>query len=241
MENAKKRFSAAIAFALMLTIAATFITIASVTGLYLTKKHDAYVTVIPNPVGIGQRVYIAAWVTPPPVWFTGIVESHYYNYTFTITRPDGTTETKWFNESESTAAKSFNYVCDKVGTWKVVLSWPGDDEWYPNNRHEGSVSAPATWTVQQEPVPEMFVDTNPVPLPTGPWTYPISAENREWYQISGAWATPSQGSGGWRSAPTNFNPYSNGPYTAHILWKLKVSASGLGGGTEGWKQRKICL
>jgi outer membrane protein assembly factor BamB len=174
----------------------------------------AYVTTTPTIIGLGQAVYIVGWTTPPAELF-GAIRA---NYTFIITKPDGTTDALVY-DSLSESTRSFGYVCNQEGTWSVKLSWAGDIN------YEGSVSTPATWTVLKDYVEPTIPS---VPIPTGPWTYPISGEDYEWYQISGAWPQSS-----YNMSQSNFNPYSQGPNSPHVLWRLQESVSGLIGGEGG--------
>ena len=220
MKTLKKQLSTAIAFALMLTIAATFITCAPTAFGQATVKSYAFVYATPQTIGTGGTIYIVGWIQPAP----RVITATYHNYSFIITKPDGTTVTQFFNTSDSAATMSFGYVCDQEGTWKVVLSWPGEGD------RAGSVSPPATWIVQTDYV----VPTTPnTPLPTGYWQYPISAENYEWYQISGPWLSSSAITS-YNASCTNFNPYSKGPNTPHILWRDQRSLGGIIGGAEGY-------
>jgi outer membrane protein assembly factor BamB len=212
LRNNKTR-TVAVIFATVLMLAATFFAILPLASAKITTIANAAVT--PDPVGKGQTLYIVGWVNPPPTTYDGV----YVDYTFVITRPDGTTDTKYFAGSNTDATKSFLYVCNTVGQWSVVLKWPGDQN------HTAVESLPYKWTVQEQAV----ANTNPdVPLPTGPWSWPIHTSNHEWYQISGDWPNA------WHDgAGTNFNAYSKAPNTAHVLWKYPLQSGGLIGGDEG--------
>ena len=87
-------------------------------------------------------------------------------------------------------------------------------------------------TVQQNPVPA--IPTNP--LPTSYWTRPVQAGNGVWSAITGNWL----GFGGSSFANTgkynitgNYNPYSQAPKAAHIMWTKPVAFGGLVGGEFG--------
>src|SRR3990170_7401579 len=122
MKTQKKRLQAAIALALTLTIAvASLIPIAPAAAAKI--KCVAILYEAPNPVGVGQSLYIVGILTPPPAANKAI----YYNYTFTITKPDGTTETI-IHDSDDVAGHSISYVVDQIGTWSVKFSWNGDAE-----------------------------------------------------------------------------------------------------------------
>jgi outer membrane protein assembly factor BamB len=187
-------------------------------------KLYAYVALNPLIVGKGQQLFIGSWVTPPRVVNSGI----YYDFTYTITKPDGTTETL-VRDSGTPATDGFMYIPDQTGTWTVKMVYPGDV------LHESATSSLATFTVTEEPQVawgEQVGPYSPVPLPTGPWTYPISGEYREWYQISGSWKQV-----GYDSSSNEWNPYSKGPRSSHILWKMpslkKNDMGGLFGGEIG--------
>jgi outer membrane protein assembly factor BamB len=187
----------------------------------------SYCDAIPDTIGLGQWIYIVGWVNPPPPHFFEI----YYNYTFTVTDPDGVTYTHK-TDSDSPGTASFGHQCNKLGEWSATLYWPGDS--YKENvtrGHNECQSDPAYWTVQQDPVePYGYED---VPLPTGPWDYPISSEAYEWYQISGAWMFTGSRMG-YNGTGGNFNPYTWAPKAPHILWKKQTGTGGLIGGDEGY-------
>jgi hypothetical protein len=68
------------------------------------------------------------------------------------------------------------YTPNNLGVWSVKFSWPGDEI------YAGSETT-VQFTVQEQEIsswPEAA-------LPTGYWERPISAENREWYSLSGSW------------------------------------------------------
>jgi hypothetical protein len=174
----------------------------------------AYISVSPTTIGLGQTLLVNGWVYPVPS-DTRLVATYYYNYSVVFTKPDGTTDTVTIPQSEFSGTFYTYYVPKAVGTYSAVLKFAGD------TNHEPSVSKPFTFTVQKDAVQV----TTPTPLPTGYWTRPINAENREWYQISGDWLMS-----GYNATAVNFNPYSTAPNTAHILWANEVSNGGLIGG-----------
>ena len=175
------------------------------------QKTYSYASTVPKKLlGLGQYIYIVGWVTPPRSLFGAV----FLDYKFSITKPNGTTDTI-VKDSNSEASTSFGYLCDQIGEWSVRLDYDGDQ------LHEAAISAPAwTWTVQQEAVPTIQNQ----PLPDYPWTYPVSAEYYEWFQITGSWIGDS-----YNDARTNFNPYSKGPDTPHVLWKKPMIGAGIFG------------
>jgi outer membrane protein assembly factor BamB len=195
---------------------------AQVTGASgVTSKAYAYTAVMPRIAGVGETVFITGWVCPPP-WTVG---ARFYNFTFTVTKPDKSTETKFFNQSDTTATASYSYQCYQAGTYSVALTWPGD------TLHPLVVTVPFSWTVKEDYTTPTYQTE---PLPTGSWKYPISAEYYEWYQISGGWLWAGQRLG-YDVSNTNFNPYTKGPNTSHILYRLQEDIGGLMGGSAGYE------
>jgi len=165
-------------------------------------------TVPKDVIGLGQSLYIVGWANPPQPISGGIFD----NFTFTLTKPDGSKITH-IETSDSPATASFSYTVDQIGTWEVTLSWPGD-RW-----HEAATSPPWKVLVQNDPVP--LYPNEPLPTANTPWQWPVSNEYREWYQITGAWPMAWSDSGG-----SNWNQYSKAPNTAHILWMKQMSVEG---------------
>jgi outer membrane protein assembly factor BamB len=216
----KKRLSAAIALAFALMIAATLFTSVAFAQQPLGGNYPAFASAFatPSKIGVGDLIYIVGWVTPGPA----IEGEPYYNYTFIITKPDGTVENILYPTSNVEASRSFTYgPCNQAGTYTVKLSFPGD---LVHGLRPAAISPPYSWIVEQGYV----VPTYPSePLPTEKWSYPISAEYWEWYQISGPWSNGPTGQ--YNSSGTNFNPYSKGPASPHVLWKLPWTGGILGG------------
>src|SRR5665647_1935313 len=80
------------------------------------------------------------------------------------------------------------------------------------------------------------------PLPTDYWTRPVTTMNREWWPILGNYpGTGVRGGGDTWPADTNtyaplrygYEPYVQGPKSAHVLWKQPYNIGGLIGGSMG--------
>ncbi len=174
------------------------------------------VAVNPKILGLGNAITISAFITPmPETW-----RSHYTEVYFVLTKPDGATISQGPLTTYPEGTLYYIYTPDKLGSWSVKATWAGDDT------HNGAESESFVFTVQQESLPV----TPDVPLPTGYWTRPINAENREWYTISGDWYYSGKLSN-YNASSTAFNPYSKAPETAHILWKHQPYVGGLVGGS----------
>jgi hypothetical protein len=176
----------------------------------------AYLTYRPNPIGVGQSLLVAAWVTPRKT----LPGDTFKDFKFTFTKPDGTTEIRGPFESFPDGTTYFEYTPDQVGTWNIEFSFPGDDETL------ACTSGKQPLTVQQQPITPYPV----VPTPENePWSFPVSPENKEWASITGPYLHPTGGSGlGPDGTGSRFNAYSKGPNTAHILWKI-APVDGVGG------------
>jgi hypothetical protein len=208
----------------------------------------AYLSVNPKTVGLNQDMLVNLWIYPSPSdahLFSGGNNAdlfvHFHNITVTFTRPDGTTDTFMPvdgsggvgpGESESIGAIWFQYKPNQIGNWTVMFTYPGDTFVTPPSPdtvyYKPCTSPPVPFTVQSESVQ---IGLPPAALPTGYWDRPVSAENREWYQISGDWLQLHY-NGRW--IPGNcFNPYTTGPESGHILWKREIAMGGLVGGVWG--------
>jgi outer membrane protein assembly factor BamB len=195
----------------------------------------AYISVNPDPIGVGQTLLVNVWFTPSipsgPA-FGGL--------TVTFTKPDGTTDVVGPFETEpwGTAANWFEYVPDQEGTWKYQLDFPGQ-VFPPQNisaytgsgvslwvggTYKASKSPVLTFNVTKDPVPGV----KPVPLPTEYWERPVREENKEWATIVGDWVQA-----GYDAGASRFNPYSQGPESPHIMWKRQVEIGGIIGGNYG--------
>ena len=152
MKLQKKQSSAAIAFALMLTMFASLATSVPTTfGQAQLVSTTASELVLLNPIGLGQVQMLRATVWPV---------SYSINHTYTITKPDGTKFTL-VNASAAVNEESFvTFVCDQLGTWSATASWAGDGT---HRAAIGGLYNPNTvpWVVQSANVTDP-----PVKVPT---------------------------------------------------------------------------
>jgi len=204
-------------------------------------KTFAYVGAFPSPVGVGQTLLVTYRVDQPGAGLNQVTGG-FNGSSVTITRPDGTTETKSDLKMDSTSSGWFSYVPDQVGTYTFVMSFPDQhyntgsgpsffqpiagDVWYA-----ASTSNPVDITVQEEPIANY--DRSP-PLPSEPWSRPINAENKGWGAVSDNWLMIGydQTSRSFAGNPA-FAPYTSGAHSAHVLWNKKIIPGGLAGGIHG--------
>lgn len=131
---------------------------------YVEWKTFAFIIVTPNPVGVNQQV-IVQWridKTYPGGTLTG---PFWQGFTVTITKPDGSVETRSGLRADSTGGSWFIYTPDQVGTYKFQLTFPG--QWVntttPKRWYTPSQSRVVELTVQSEPIPPY----PNLPLPSG--------------------------------------------------------------------------
>ncbi len=171
---------------------------------------------------MGQELLVNAWIVPSTPRPTSSQLGYLGNYTIKFTKPDGT-DYVWQSTSNAYPDGSLwtTIKPDQVGNWSAVFIFGGATVL-------GNILPPATspvthFTVQAEPLTGY-----PWPLsslPTDYWRYPLNAENREWYSIAGDWPVPK-----YNASWTNFNPWTQGPNSPHILWDMTTSISGIQGG-----------
>ena len=180
-------------------------------GDHVSKRDVfAYLALRPYPaVGIGQELLVNAWITPAPMTSRSI----YRDYTFTITKPDGQIAYTFTIDSEAPGTVWWSYAFDQLGNWTIKFDFPGD-------HFSKAATVTQSIIVQQDPIPYPIEDT---PLPTEAWTFPVNVFNREWRNIAGPWYM-----NGYNSSKGSWNPYTEAPMSAHILWKAEP-AGGVGG------------
>jgi hypothetical protein len=237
-----------IALFLVLTIAVTLVALpaANAHTPAWTIPTYAYLSVMPNPVGVGQAAYLGFWIDKVPPTAEAQYGDRWHGFTVTVTKPDGTTETLGPFTSDDVGGAFTTYVPSTVGTYTFVFNFPGQTitgenplpgnvtylAVYVGDYFGPSTSAKVSLTVQQEPIQPL----PSTPLPTGYWQRPIEALNLDWYKLGGNWlglAAVSFGTTGIYNVTENYNPYTTAPNTAHIVWTKPYSFGGMIGGEFG--------
>ncbi|MGE5556141.1 MAG: PQQ-binding-like beta-propeller repeat protein [Methanocella sp.] len=198
----------------------------------------AYISVAPDPVGVGQKVYVNMWVDKPMPGATIFNDIRRHNYELTITKPDNTTEKHKFDLSDSTGVQFYVFTPDQVGEYAFSFYYPGQvytwsqqdtpglsasDAIFQNDTFKPATSKTVYLTVQQEPIPEA---KGSYPLPTEYWSRPIEGQNTEWYTISSNYLRGAQIIDG------AVQPGGSAPETAHVMWSKPLEAGGVVGGTN---------
>jgi hypothetical protein len=194
-----------------------------------------YITVNPNPIGVGQPVFVVFWIDLPPPTSTGNAGDRWRNLKVDITKPDGTVQNLGTFTSDPIGGSYALYTPDAVGTYKFDFSWPGqvlsltgptgipgNPSAYVNDTYL-PCNATATLTVQQEQIP----GPPTYPLPTNYWTRPIEGQNAQWASIGSNWLGGAQ-LRGWSSL---WQKDGVAPNTGHIMWTRPIEFGGIVGGT----------
>ncbi|MGA2680698.1 MAG: PQQ-binding-like beta-propeller repeat protein [Candidatus Bathyarchaeia archaeon] len=237
-----------------MTASLTLIPSASAHNPAWTIADHAYISLAPNPVGIGQTVTISIWTAQPVPNAAVINNIRKENYKLTITAPDGANTTQSWPVVPNTGGElSTTFVPSAAGTYTATFTFAGMT--YPTsaqviwtapataaqiasvNAYAGDIFSPdttsTTFTVQQQPL-----GTIPAtPLPTAYWTFPINGQNAEWYTIASNWLDTSSGAPGQlgSTAESGYSIFQNSgtaPNSGHILWTYPMEFGGTVGGTN---------
>jgi hypothetical protein len=140
-----KRFLA-ISLVLLLT-AATFLMLCSTVSAQRAHS-EAFLSVRPNPIGLGQELLVNAWTSPqPPLESpTSFAGRPRHDYVFWFTKPAGATEKVGPMDTFGEGSVWFTKVVDEIGVWTLNFSWPGDEIFAPSNTS-------VQFVVQQEQIP----------------------------------------------------------------------------------------
>jgi len=231
---------AAVTLFLLFTMVATLIAlpVASAHSPAWNVPTYAFLNVEPNPVGVGQTVYVTFWLDKVPPTANVAFGDRWENMSVKLTKPDGTTQTFGPFRSDDVGASYMTYKPDAIGTYSFVFSFPGQTIAGSNPAPTGSnnaatigdyylpsVSKTVQLVVQSAPI-EAWPGT---PLPTNNyWQRPINGMNSEWTSIAGDWLMSAYDGTG-----NCFNPYAQAPSSAHIVWTDPIAFGGVNGGQYG--------
>jgi hypothetical protein len=223
----------------------------------------SYISLSPNPIGVGQSLLVNLWLEPPSQY-----NRYFSGFSVEITKPDGTTDSVGpLNSYQGDATAWFTYNVDQAGDWEFKFKFAGNyfpagvyfnGKVYNNTAEIGPYTATmfgapifldsAYYKSSESPVVKVTVLNETVasyqgaPLPTDYWTRPININNREWWEIGGQYPFAGQGGGPGYPENTNafasnykFTPYVEAPNTAHIAWKRQGAFAGIAGGQYGYR------
>ena len=224
-----------ISLVLTLTIVAVFV------PLTLVSAHEpgwiiptySYITASPNPVGVGQEMFVLFWVNWVPPGSGGAGGDRWRNLTVEVTKPDGTKDILGPFISDPVGGGYAAYTPNQVGTYTFEFNFPGQVAslvgptglvsvnpsliQYVNDTFLPS-SATTTLTVQEDPILRI-PDT---PLPEEYWTRPIEGQNVLWASIASNYLGAQD---------INIQPDGIAPTSPHIMWTKPLQDGGIVGGT----------
>jgi hypothetical protein len=215
-----------------------------------TIESKAYMSISPNPIGVGQMWLVNLWTSP------GDYHAFYMQgYSVEIKKPNGDTETIGpYDSYVADATAWFNYVPDQVGTWQFKFISAGTylpvGKYWDSPTGAGFMSSPdanitlgaSIWytdsetdwqnvTVQED----MVYSYPPAALPTDYWNRPVYPDKREWYPITGNYPFTGAVYYGTRTLYASnyqYTPYVEAPNTCHIVWRRMGNIAGLIGGEQ---------
>jgi hypothetical protein len=258
MKTSSKTKATAIALSLTLSLAASMMLLPTAnahTPAWQIPTY-AYISVAPNPVGVGQTVSVYIWLTN---YYYGAQVNNdvkFRNFNLTIIAPNGEVTTQIFTTvKDPTSNQHTDFIPDQVGDYTLEFTYPGQT--YTENQ-ANTPGLPANWavyendtflpssaathlTVQQEQLPP---PVGGYPLPTEYWARPIYGENTNWWEISSNWlGIGAPNYGGWMntgqdalSGPNTFMQVypgdAVGSQTAHVMWTKPLQSGGVVGGNN---------
>jgi hypothetical protein len=172
----------------------------------VTAVTRAFLSFVPNPIGVGQTLLVNFWINPALPSNDVIIPEG--GYVITITKPDGTKDIRTMRSEPATAANWFQYVPDQVGQYSLKFEFLGTyfpTGWYYNgaivlnssfasgatfslgNNTISTYFKPSSTAEQSLTVQQDLVWSWPLALPTDYWTRPASMNNRGWWPILGAY------------------------------------------------------
>ena len=211
-----------------------------------TVKTYCFLDVNPDPIGVGQIVYVTFGIDKAPPTANARYGDRWTNLTITITYPDSTTKTLSGFMADDTGFAYTTFTPDKIGNYTFVCNFLGQTltganppptgntalaQQFIGDYYSPSQSTPATLYVTNEQIGTLPMN----PLPTNYWQRPINMMNSNWNTVSGNWlGMMSYTNAGYGyNSTTNFNPYVQLGNSAHILWTTPLAPGGLIGGDYG--------
>ncbi|MDR1992630.1 MAG: PQQ-binding-like beta-propeller repeat protein [Nitrososphaerota archaeon] len=196
-------------------------------------NHTTYIHTVaaPNPQLVGSIVYITYIIAnvPPSVYPTNNPRYFWWSgITLSITYPDGSIKNITNLETSYAGSGTQVFVAEIPGNYSVIASFAG--ETIPSGPSAGinygpSTSKAATFEITDDP---SKITSNIVyPLPDEYWTFPIEAQNKQWYIYAGGWLAGRFAEAGVQNA---YNPHTQGPYSSHVMWSKPWTIGGLVGG-----------
>jgi outer membrane protein assembly factor BamB len=230
---------------LIFAVSTVLIAVPIVNAAVVQVESVIFVSLAPNPVGVGQPVLVSFQMDKLNPLAVGVAQGdHFAGYMVQITKPDGITESKGPYTAFATSGYIFFYTPTQTGNYIFTVSFPG--QWAntssnfvvtatvpfaPNTQYYFKpATGTATLTVQSQQI-QSYPDN---PLPTGYWTTPINSENKNWNTLADNWLMEGYNYRGRRFPGfTAVASYASAPNTAHVLWSRQLWFGGEAGGQFG--------
>ena len=233
MRISKNKSATFFAMFLLLTISGTLFALQS------ANAHDpgwtvptfAFISVAPNPVGVGQTVSVSYWLDKMPPGGAGNAGERWVGWRMEVTKPDETKETIPLGTSDPVGGGYIAYTPDTVGTYTFEFIFPGQKVTGSTGSgiYNYNIAINDTYAASNKTT-TLIVQQNPVasaptfPLPTEYWTRPIEGQNTNWFAISSNWLAGSHIVG-------RVQPYGTAPNSAHVMWTKPLQDGGVVGGS----------
>ena len=145
MKLAKSKITA-IAFALLLifSMTASLILLPTTTALAPGKINIptyAFISVSPNPIGLGQQVNVNFWINEPPPTASAQYGDRWGNMTVIVTLPDKSTTKLGPFKSDDTGGTYTTYTPSATGNYTFQMTFPGQlhrQQSRSRNSHNGT-------------------------------------------------------------------------------------------------------
>jgi hypothetical protein len=160
-----------------------------------------------------------------------------HDYTLTITKPDGTTETHdWDVIQDTTGIQFWTYTPSQAGNYTLKFHYAGQVYTWSGSYQNDTMAAADATTILQVTETQVPTPLGSYPLPTEYWTRPIEGENTDWYAISSNWLNaPWIRSGATVTGGAGYGRYQAdgiGPNSAHVMWSKEITFGGVVGGND---------
>jgi hypothetical protein len=245
---------ALVAFVLILLMASSIAFVALPTASAHTPAWViptyAYLVVSPNPIGVGQPVYVVMWLHGAPPTAAGDAGDRWRGFKVQITTPTGKVVTKGPINSDPTGSNYLTYTPTEGGTYTFLFTYPGQVLTLvnPNNgkvvsrtdptltRFGGGAFENDTFLASNATTTLTVLDHDiakipDYPMPTSYWAHPIEGENSNWAAVASNWLAGAYL--GWVN-PNQQNIWNKdgiGPRTAHVMWTRPIEFGGIVGET----------
>jgi hypothetical protein len=250
MKKAKTKVLTAITLVLLLTITAFVVILQTVQAQGPGTKLPTWLllSAAPSPVGVGQTVYLNAFLSKPTATASGRFGDYFEGITIEMEKPDGTRVTLGPYTGDPTGGIWTQFFPDQIGTYTLQafyagqiltgdsLAYPGETTRYGSRlQYIGTEMLPSEseevlLEVQEEQVTSQYQTP---PLPTEYWSRPIYATNYNWAELGGNWLGLRRTGfavSGIYDAMGSVMPYTTSPNTGHILWTKPTAFGGQVGG-----------